>query len=187
MNKAIFLDRDGTITDESCYPDFFAKNCKLVEENIWEVLKEFRKDWYLLVIITNQAWIDKWYYTEKDFWEFMKKTEELLKIKFDKIYFCPYHPDYSWKYPCRKPNNWMILQAKKELNIDLEKSFMIWDNKKDIIAWKNSKTKTILYNSQKLDINNFENKPDFVANNWEEIKKFILKNIKNDFSRITNK
>jgi len=176
MNKAIFLDRDGTITDESCYPNFFVENCKIVEKNIWEILKKLKKAWYLLVIITNQAWIDKWYYTEKDFWNFMKETEKQLDIKFDGIYFCPYHPDFSGTYPCRKPNNGMILQAQKELNIDLKNSFMIWDSEKDIIAWSKSWCKTILYNSQKLDINNFETKPDFVASSWNDIEKFILNN-----------
>jgi len=173
MNKAIFIDRDWTITDEDCYPKFFPENCKLMEQNIWEVLQKIKKIWYLLIIITNQAWINKWYYNEKDFWEFMKETEMKLNIKFDKIYFCPYHPDYSWTYPCRKPNNWMILQAQKDLNIDLEKSYMIWDSEKDIIAGKKSWCKTILYNSQKLQT--LKEKPNFIANNWQEIEKFILK------------
>lgn len=170
MNKAIFIDRDGTLTDESYYPDFFAENCKLMEDNIWKILRELRKKWYLLVIITNQAWIDKWYYTEKDFWDFMKELERQLDLKFDWIYFCPYHPDYSWESKCRKPNNWMILQAQKDLNIDLQKSFMIGDSKKDIIAWNKSGCKTILYNSKKLDINDFEIKPNFVVNSWKEIE-----------------
>ena len=174
MNKAIFLDRDGTLTDESCYPEFFAKNCKLMEENIWKILKKLRKKWYLLVIITNQAWIDKWYYTEKDFWQFMEELENQLKLKFDGIYFCPYHPDFSWENDCRKPKNGMILQAKKDLNIDLKKSFMIWDNEKDIIAWKKSWCKTIFYNSKKLNINSFETRPDFVTNSWKEIENLFI-------------
>ena len=174
MNKAIFLDRDGTITDESCYPNFFVENCKILDKNISKVLKNLKQAWYLIVIITNQAWIDKWYYTEKDFWDFMKEVERQLELKFDGIYFCPYHPDYSGEYPCRKPNNWMILQAQKDLNIDLNKSWMIWDSEKDIIAWKKSWCKTILYNSKNLK--NLNMNPDFIATSWEEIKNFILNN-----------
>ena len=174
MNKAIFLDRDGTLTDESCYPDFFAENCELVEKNIWDILRRFKTEGYLLVIITNQAWIDKWYYTENDFWLFMEELENQLNIKFDGIYFCPYHPDYSGESQCRKPNNGMLLQAQKDLNIDLNNSFMIWDNEKDIIAGKKSWCKTILYNSNNINFIEFKVKPDFVANNWQEIEKFIL-------------
>jgi len=173
MNKAIFLDRDGTLTDESCYPNFFPENCKLVDKNIPEVLKKLKQKWYLLVITTNQAWIDKWYYTEKDFWDFMKELQKQLNLKFDGIYFCPYHPDFSWNHPCRKPNNWMILQAQKDLNIDLAKSYMIWDSEKDIIAWKKSGCKTILYNSQKLNIENLAVKPDFVVKDFLEILSII--------------
>jgi len=172
MKKAIFIDRDWTITSEDCYPNFFPENVELMENNIWEVLKKFRQKWYLVIIITNQAWIDKWYYTEKDFWEFMEETEKQLSFKFDKTYFCPYHPDYSWKYSCRKPDNWMILQAKKDFNIDLEKSFMIWDSEKDIKAGKKSWTKTILYNSKNLD--RLDTKPDYAIKSWSEIEKIIL-------------
>ena len=173
MNKAIFLDRDWTLTDESCYPDFFAKNCKLMEKNIWEILKKLKEKWYLLIIITNQAWIDKGYYTKKDFWNFMEELQKQLDFKFDWIFFCPYHPDFSWNYPCRKPNNWMILEAWKKFDIDLKKSYMIWDSKKDIEAWKKSNCKTVLYNSKNLDIKNFEEKTDFVIKNFEELLKII--------------
>jgi len=173
MNKAIFIDRDGTLNIDINYA-YKIEDCKLVEKNIWEILKKLKQKWYLLVVITNQAWIDKWYYTEKDFWDFMKEIERQLDLKFNWIYFCPYHPDFSWESECRKPNNWMILQAEKDLNIDLKSSFMIWDNEKDIIAWNKSWCKTILYNSTKLDIKNFEIKPDFVVNNWKEIEKIVL-------------
>ena len=173
MKKAVFLDRDGTLTDESVYPNFYSENCKLVEKNIWKVLKNLKEKWYLLVIITNQAWIDKWYYTEKDFWKFMKELEEQLDLKFDEIYFCQYHPDFSWESECRKPNNWMILQAQKDLNIDLKKSFMIGDSEKDIIAWDKSWCKTILYNGKGLDIDKFKIKPNFIVDSWREIEKLF--------------
>jgi len=173
MKKAIFLDRDWTLTDERCYPNFFSENCELIDKNIWYILKKLREKWYLLVIITNQAWIDKWYYTEKDFWNFMKELEKQLNLKFDWIYFCPYHPNYSWESKCRKPNNWMILQAQKELNIDLKKSFMIWDNEKDIIAWYKSWCKTILLNNNKLNLEKLKVKPNYICNSRNEIWKIF--------------
>jgi histidinol phosphatase-like enzyme len=67
----------------------------------------------------------------------------------------------------------MILQAQKDLNIDLAKSYMIWDSEKDIIAWKKSGCKTILYNSQKLNIENLAVKPDFVVKDFLEILSII--------------
>ncbi len=107
----------------------------------------------------------------------MSELERQLNIKFDKTYFCPYHPDFSGDFPCRKPNNGMILQAKKEFDIDLQKSFMIGDNEKDIISGKKSNCKTILINTQHLEGEKLKEKPDFIANNWQEIENYILKNL----------
>jgi D,D-heptose 1,7-bisphosphate phosphatase len=173
MNKAIFLDRDWTLNIDNWYT-YKVKDCKLIENWIWDILKTFQSKWYLLVIITNQAWIDKWFYNKYDFFLFMGELEKQLDIKFDWIYFCPYHPNFSWLRKCRKPNNWMILQAKKDLNINLEKSFMIWDNFKDIEAWKKSKCNTILLNTQKLHTYNSKIKADFTVFNWNEIENIIF-------------
>ncbi len=172
MQKALFLDRDGTLNVDIGYA-YKAEDCRLVEQWIWEKLKKFRQQGYLLVIITNQAWIDKWYYEEKDLFLFMDELGKQLDIKFDGIYFSPFHPDFSWDSECRKPNNWMILRAKRELDIDLENSYMIWDNYKDVEAWIRSWTKTILLNTQNLDVDNSDIKPDFTVNSWDEIEKII--------------
>lgn len=66
MKKAIFLDRDWTLNIDNGYT-YKTEDCKLIESWIWDILNKFKNNWYLLVIITNQAWIDKWFYTEKDF------------------------------------------------------------------------------------------------------------------------
>ncbi|USN58495.1 MAG: HAD hydrolase-like protein [Candidatus Peribacteria bacterium] len=55
-------------------------------------------------------------------------------MQFDKVYFCPYHPDISGEHSWRKPNNGMILQANTDFDIDLSASYMIGDNLKDIEA-----------------------------------------------------
>jgi D-glycero-D-manno-heptose 1,7-bisphosphate phosphatase len=173
--KAIFLDRDGTLNVDIWYA-YKIEDCHLIEKWIWNILQQFRNKWYLLIIITNQAWIDKWFYCKKDFDLFMIELSKQLNIDFDEIYFCPYHPDFTWLRSCRKPNNWMILQAEKDFNIDLKKSFMIWDNFKDIESWKKSNCKTILINTQNLNIDDFEIKVDFITSKWNEIEKIILDN-----------
>lgn len=175
MKKAIFLDRDGTINPDIGYA-FKVEDCNLIEDNIWSILKSFRNEWYLLIIITNQAWIDKWLYIKEDFFAFMKELESKLGISFDWTYFCPYHPKFSWEHNCRKPNNWMVLQACEDFEVDLENSYFVWDNFKDVTAWKKSGCKTILYNSNNFDI--MEEEPDYVVNKWCEIEKIILNNKK---------
>lgn len=173
MKKAIFLDRDGTLNVDIHYAHK-KEDCKLVEQNIWKILQKFREAGYLLIITTNQAGIDKWYYGEEDFWSFMKELENQLDIVFDATYFCPFHPDFSGEKPCRKPNNGMILQAKKEFDIDLKASFMIGDNEKDVISGKKSGCTTILINTNDFDVESFASKPNFAVDSWEEIKSIIL-------------
>ena len=173
MKKALLIDRDWTLNIDIWYAHKL-EDCNFIEDGIWEILKKFRDNWYLLIIITNQAWIDKWFYTEKEFYLFMSEMEKKLEIKFDWIYFCAYHPDYTWRSKCRKPDNGMILDAQIDLSIDLEKSYMIWDHFKDVEAWKKSKCSTILINTQDLDINKSEVKPDYLVNSWKEIEKIIL-------------
>ncbi len=172
MKKAIFLDRDGTLNIDIWYA-YKKEDCELVEPGIGKILIKFQQTWYLLIIVTNQAGIDKWYYQERDFYLFMEELQSKLNIKFDGIYFCPYHPDFSGESDLRKPNNGMLLQAQKDFGIDFSKSFMIGDNEKDIQAWQKSWCTTILYNSQKLSFNTFENPPDFCVESWSEIEKII--------------
>ncbi|PID84003.1 D-glycero-beta-D-manno-heptose-1,7-bisphosphate 7-phosphatase [Candidatus Gracilibacteria bacterium] len=173
MKKAIFLDRDGTLNVDIGYA-YKVEDCALIEDDIAKVLKKIQKKGYLLIITTNQAGIDKGYYREKNFWEFMRELERQLGLQFDGVYFCPYHPDFSGNFPCRKPDNGMILQAQKEFNIDCKASFMIGDSEKDMAAGKKSKCKTILINTQDLNSNTFKTKPDFTVRTWQEIESIIL-------------
>ena len=173
MKKAIFIDRDWTLNTDIWYA-YKVDDCVLVEPWIWEMLHKFRAEWYLLVIITNQAWIDKWFYNEDDFNLFMKELERQLNVVFDWIYFCPFHPKFSWESECRKPNNWMLLNAQKDLDIDLDNSFMIWDNFKDVEAWRKSGCKTIMINTNNFDLEESDVKPDFLVNKWSGIEKIIL-------------
>ncbi len=141
MNKkALFLDRDGVINEEKNYvhriEDFEFM------EGIFDLLSHAQSLNYLLVVITNQAGIARAYYTEKDFhilnnWmlgEFNSKG-----ISINKVYYCPYHPthgigEYKQDSEFRKPGPGMILQAEKELHINLSQSTLIGDKESDIEA-----------------------------------------------------
>ena len=144
MKRAIFLDRDGVINIDKNYvhkiEDFeFAKGAK-------EALKHFLDDRYILIVITNQSGIGRGYYTKKDFekltnWMLNELKKDSIFIK--KVYFCPHKPED--KCECRKPNPKMILDAKKEFNLDLKNSWLIGDKESDIEAGLNAGIKkTIL-------------------------------------------
>ena len=149
MEKAIFLDRDGTINVEK---DYIYKSEDLVfEEGTIEALKTFKNLGYILIVVSNQSGIARGYFTEKDLNIFNNNMNEILKkngVEITEFYCCPHHPDGIGEYKkvceCRKPNNKMIEDAIKKYNIDREKSYMIGDKTSDIGAGLKSNLKTVL-------------------------------------------
>ena len=149
MNKAIFLDRDGTINIEK---DYIYKCEDLVfEEGSVEALKTFKNLGYILIVVSNQSGIARGYFTEEDLKAFNDNMNEKLKeesVEIIEFYCCPHHPDGLAEYKkvcdCRKPNNKMLEDAIKKYNIDREKSYMIGDKVSDIGAGLKSKLKTVL-------------------------------------------
>ena len=149
MEKAIFLDRDGTINVEK---DYIYKSEDLVfEEGTIEALKTFKNLGYILIVVSNQSGIARGYFTEKDLNIFNNNMNEILKkngVEITEFYCCPHHPDGIGEYKkvceCRKPNNKMIEDAIKKYNIAREKSYMIGDKTSDIGAGLKSNLKTVL-------------------------------------------
>ena len=156
--KAIFLDRDGTINK---YVGFLRKPEQFELLNgVSEAIKKINQSGYLSVVVTNQPVIARGEVTYEGLQEIHNKMETLLGKNgayLDSIYFCPHHPDSGFKgevkelkmnCDCRKPKPGLILQAAKDLNIDLEQSWMIGDGKNDIIAGKNAGCKTALIGNE---------------------------------------
>ncbi len=138
-NKALFLDRDGTINIEKNYV-FRIEDFEFIP-GIIEIIRSYKNEGFLIFIITNQAGIAKEFYTEKDYniltnW-MLKKFDE-FGTKITKVYHCPHHPDYTGECNCRKPKPGMILKAIREFNIDPVNSVLIGDKKSDILAGKNA-------------------------------------------------
>lgn len=131
MNRAVFIDRDGTIAKDVPYcsrPEDFellpgaAEGIKLLKEN-----------GFLVIIITNQSGIARGYFTEETLAKIHQKMQmELAQYGacVDAIYYCPHHPDDGCD--CRKPKPKLVLQAARDLNIDLSQSYVIGDSEMDI-------------------------------------------------------
>lgn len=171
MQKALFLDRDGTLNIDNWYT-FKTQDCRLVDANLPTILKRIQELGFLLVVITNQSGIGRGFYTEKEFWAFMEELEKQLWLKFDRVYFCPYHPSDIRSTYLRKPNNGMLLRAIDDLKIDIKNSYLIWDTITDIIAWQKTSCKTILYNW--ANMNTIWINPDFCINKWEDVMDVIF-------------
>lgn len=156
--KAVFLDRDGTI---NVYKGFLRDidDFELIS-GVSEAIKKINKSGYLAIVVTNQPVIARGEVTWDDLEEIHNKMEtELGKngAYLDGIYFCPHHPHkgYVGEIPelkvecdCRKPKSGMILQAAKDFNIDLSESFMIGDGENDVRAGIAAGCKSILINNK---------------------------------------
>ena len=156
--KAIFLDRDGTINK---YVGFLRDiNDFALIDGVAEAIKAINISGYLAVIVTNQPVIARGEVTYEELNEIHNKMETLLGNQgayLDAIYYCPHHPDsgfdgevkeLKFDCDCRKPKPGLLLKAAEELNIDLSKSWMIGDSKNDIMAGKNAGCKTALIGNE---------------------------------------
>jgi D-glycero-D-manno-heptose 1,7-bisphosphate phosphatase len=136
-NKALFLDRDGTINIEKNYV-YRIEDFEFIP-GIFELILSFQKKGYLIFIVTNQAGIARGYYSENDYsllTAWMINQFKINNIEISKVYYCPHHPEISGECECRKPKPGMILQAITEFNINPNKSILIGDKKSDILAGK---------------------------------------------------
>lgn len=135
--KALLLDRDGILIDDTGYPGKI-RDIHFKEEVI-PFLQLMRKQSYELVVLTNQSGIARKKYSLKDFHQTNKYIEEhyaALGLPILKTYFCPFHKDallseYRRESGFRKPYPGMALLAAQELGLDLSKSFMIGDRPSD--------------------------------------------------------
>ena len=131
MNKAIFLDRDGTLIFDEEYladPDKVALMPGAVE-----ALCEFRNSGYMLIIISNQSGIGRGIFSEEEMKLVNKKVADLFKAKdleFDAVLICPHAPEDNCE--CRKPSPKLLLDAAEQFSIDLANSAMIGDKLSDV-------------------------------------------------------
>jgi D-glycero-D-manno-heptose 1,7-bisphosphate phosphatase len=137
--RALFLDRDGVVNVEKDYL-YKVEDFEFID-GIFELCKHYVDLGYLIIIVTNQSGICRDFYSEKDF-DFL--TDWMLgefnshDINISRVYHCPHHPDISGHCSCRKPEPGMILDAKREFDLDLSRSLIIGDKERDIEAGINA-------------------------------------------------
>lgn len=155
--KAIFLDRDGTINK---YVGFLRDidDFELLP-GVADSIKKINEFGYLAIVITNQPVIARGEVTWEELEKIHNKMETLLGREgayLDAIYFCPHHPDkgFEGEIPelkidceCRKPKPGLFFRAAKDFNIDLSQSWMVGDGKNDVLAGKNAGCRTALIGS----------------------------------------
>lgn len=152
--KAIFLDRDGTINK---YVGFLRdiENFELLP-GVAQAIRKINASGYLVIVVTNQPVIARGEVSPEELQKIHNKMETLLGQEgayLDGIYYCPHHPDkgfagerpeYKIDCDCRKPKPGLLLKAAQDLNIDLSQSWMIGDGENDVKAGTNAGCRTAL-------------------------------------------
>lgn len=183
MNKAIFLDRDGTLNIDYGYVHEI-DNFKFIDGAI-DALRELKKMEYMLVLVTNQSGIARGYFSEDQFLQLTEWMDWSLAeqdVDLDGIYYCPHHPEGKGEYKedcdCRKPKSGMLLQAIKELKIDPAQSVMVGDKIEDLKAGIGAKVKmNILVRTGKPVTEEGERVADYVLDSIVDLPR-ILKRLK---------
>jgi D-glycero-D-manno-heptose 1,7-bisphosphate phosphatase len=133
--KALFLDRDGVINIDKHH--IFRKEDFEFSPGIFDLCKEYSREGFLIIVLTNQAGIAKGFYSVADFLQLTAwMIDQFLSfgITISKVYYCPHHPDITGPCECRKPNPGMIIQAVKEFDLDITECVLIGDKESDIEA-----------------------------------------------------
>lgn len=160
--KAIFLDRDGTINK---YVGFLRNidDFELID-GVTEAIRKINESGFLAIVVTNQPVIARGEVSFEELEEIHNKMETLLGKEgayLDAIYYCPHHPHkgYEGERPelkidceCRKPKPGMLLKAAADFNIDLSQSWMVGDSENDVTAGLNAGCKTALIGQGKENI-----------------------------------
>jgi len=189
LKTAIFLDRDGTINQEVSYLSS-QEQFELID-GVGEAISQINIAGILAIVVTNQPVIARGELKEAELKVIHNKMDTLLGkhgAYIDRLYYCPHHTDSGFEgeieelkfdCDCRKPKIGLFLKAKKDLNIVLEKSWVIGDSTRDILAAQNAGMKSVLVcTGQAGKDGSYEATPDFVAKDLCEAVKMILKEIK---------
>lgn len=152
--KAVFLDRDGTLNR---YIGFLRSPEELeLLPGVGEAVRRINASGYLAILVTNQPVIARGEVTVEGLREIHNKLETLLGKEgayLDAIYYCPHHPhsgfpgeikELKFDCACRKPKPGLLLQAAEDYHIDLTSSIMVGDRESDILAGKAAGCRTVL-------------------------------------------
>ncbi len=183
--RAVFLDRDGTLIREV---EGLTSPAQLeVLPAVAEAIHLLNHNGWRTVLVTNQPVVAKGFCTEADVALVHNKLETLLGREhafLDRIYWCPHHPEkgFPGERPelkmdcdCRKPKPGMLLQAARDLNLDLRSCWMIGDTTTDVETARNAGVKSVLVRTGHGGRDGkFHAAPDFDADNLLDATRRIM-------------
>jgi D-glycero-D-manno-heptose 1,7-bisphosphate phosphatase len=135
---AVFLDRDGTINEQMGYINHISRFHLL--PGAAEAIQLLNDNRIPVIVVSNQSGLARGYFSRELLDAVHEKMERLLAeqgARVDGVYFCPHHPEaakeeFRRHCSCRKPGTGMLEQAAKEMNLDLQHSFLVGDRWTDL-------------------------------------------------------
>ena len=149
-NRAVFLDRDGTIVEDVRY--LSAPDDVRLLPSAAAALSRLKSAGFLLLVVTNQSAIARGWLTERQLAEIHGHLQGLLSrqgVEIDDFFYCPHLPEgrvarYAKVCSCRKPQPGMLLQGAAKWNVDLTRSFAVGDSERDVEAGRRAGCRSIL-------------------------------------------
>jgi len=139
MRRAVFLDRDGTLNEDTGYPADFRQ--VHIYPAAFEAVRRFRQAGFAVVVVTHQSGIGRGYFDAEELAGLHLRFQEEFARRgapLDGIYACPHAPDLRGSgCSCAKPQPGLGLRAARELGLDLGASFMVGDKPEDILFGQN--------------------------------------------------
>jgi D-glycero-D-manno-heptose 1,7-bisphosphate phosphatase len=180
------MDRDGTLCDEVGYVNHVGR-IRVPPRSI-RAVRLANDAGFQTVVVTNQAGVARGYFEESLILDVHDRIREVLAeggARLDGMYYCPHHPDagdppYRCSCDCRKPRPGMLERARREMGIDLERSFMIGDSPKDVEVGRRVGATTVLvrtgYGQGEIDhrSHTWTARPDHVADDLLDAVEWIL-------------
>ena len=132
-NRAVFLDRDGTMVED---PGFLHEPGKVkLLPGAADAIRRLNDHGFLVITVSNQSGIARGRYTVADYTAVQRRLAELLQAHgahLDGSYFCPHHPQLTGHCECRKPGLKLFREAEAALGIDLARSWWVGDRLSDV-------------------------------------------------------
>jgi histidinol-phosphate phosphatase family protein len=177
-NKAVFLDRDGTINEEVNYLSKI-EQLKILPKSA-KAIKLLNENKFKVIIITNQSGVAREYFSKEtleDINEHLKNELANEGAQIDAIHYCPHHPEEGCD--CRKPRPGMIERAKRKFDLDLSSSFIVGDTINDLETGYNVGCKTVLvltgYGKRELkEQESWKLQPDYIAQDLLDAVMWII-------------
>jgi len=191
MRRGVFLDRDGTLSEEVGYLDHIDRF--RLYPWVPALIRRLNDADLPVILITNQSGVARGYFPESLIAQVHEKMQGELAsagARIDAFYYCPHHPDkgnapYKQKCECRKPEIGMLRQASHDLGIDLASSYVVGDKYLDVETAFRAHARGILvlsgYGKEEYDRSKHQwpRPPDFVAPDLAAAVDYILMDISN--------